>query len=123
MKKNRRPQEKKLLVQIASSTFFLLQSQHQNESSDEKLEYYPGLESIVDILLIHLESPPLTSLVLKQIVKSYLHCFIAIEIDAEGKGFASCIDDDADEESSSPQHDTDEHRCSVIKIGMAMFSR
>jgi hypothetical protein len=87
MKKDRRPQEKKLLVQIATSAFYLVQ---QDQTRDEKegrgqrsvpngrLQCYDGMQDVIAILLLHLESPSLTSLVLKNMIESHLwmYCFV-----------------------------------------------
>ncbi|KAL7535618.1 hypothetical protein ACHAXR_006614 [Thalassiosira sp. AJA248-18] len=94
VKKDRRPQERKFLIQIATSAFYALQSERRDET-DEKLQYYPGLQDLIAIILLHLESPSLASLLLKQIVESHLWMYCAAyERDESVESFASCIDDD-----------------------------
>ena len=92
VKKDRRPQERKLLVQIATSAFYLLQRQEQNESLH--LQCYPGMQDLIAVLLLHLESPSLTSLLLKQIMKSHLwtYCTAATVIDPRDRRLASSPD-------------------------------
>ena len=92
-KKDRRAQERKLLVQIATSAFYLIQPQ-QGHGSHEDFQYYPGLQDLIAVLLLHLESPSLTSLLLKQIVKSHLFIYSVANEDTNiDYSFASCIDD------------------------------
>lgn len=76
IKKDRRSQERKLLIQIASSTVNLLQcsSLTQDDEYDE-FRYYSGMQDLIAILLLHLESPSLTSLVMKQIWTSHLRMY------------------------------------------------
>jgi hypothetical protein len=110
VKKDRRPQERKLLIQIATSAFYLLQTEQQEEEYEcLKLQYYPGMQDLIAVLLLHLESPSLTSLVLKQIINSHLwmYCSATPSDDDEDEGsFASCIedgDDCCDEDADSSQ--------------------
>ncbi len=102
-KKDRRPQERKLLIQIASSTVNLLQCQHcssqkLHEDESDELRYYSGMQDLIAILLLHLESPSLTSLMMKQIWTSHLRMYFLrtpvgnIEDGECQSFFASCID-------------------------------
>mmetsp|Transcript_40168 Transcript_40168/g.70671 ORF Transcript_40168/g.70671 Transcript_40168/m.70671 type:complete len:1044 (-) Transcript_40168:192-3323(-) len=105
-KKDRRPQERKLLVQIATSAFYLIQCQQRNESG-AKIQYYPGMQDLIAVLLLHLESPSLTSLLLKQIVESHLLMYCsANENDDCHESFISCTDD-VTEDGSSYRKDID----------------
>ena len=110
-KKDRRLQERKLLIQIASSTVNLLQCQHGSsqrlhvDESDE-LRYYSGMQDLIAILLLHLESPSLTSLMMKQIWKSHLRMYFLqtppknIE-DVECQSFFACCTDFQDAATST----------------------
>jgi hypothetical protein len=113
-KKDKRPKERKLLIQIASSAFYLIE-QNGSRSDGEavaKLSYYPGMQDLIAILLLHLESPSLASLLFRQIVESHLAMFcIEYEDDEVTMGiqrsnseasFHSCIDDS---ESDDDDHD------------------
>jgi len=94
IKKDRRSKEKKLLVQIATSTFYLLQQQQglANENGYvERFQFFPGSQDLIAVLLLHLESPSLTSLLLQQIIKSHLWMFCSSNEDAN-ESFKSCLD-------------------------------
>lgn len=85
-KKDKRPKERKLLVQIASSAFYLIEQ--KGECSDGaavvKLSYYPGMQDLIAIILLHLESPSLASLLFRQIIESHLAMY-CIEFEEEVK--------------------------------------
>jgi len=94
IKKDQRSKEKKLLVQIATSTFYLLQQQQglANENGYvERFQFFPGSQDLIAVLLLHLESPSLTSLLLQQIIKSHLWMFCSSNEDAN-ESFKSCLD-------------------------------
>ena len=113
-KKDRRPQERKLLIQIASSTVNLLQCQSgcpkgEDDENDE-FHYYSGMQDLIAVLLIHVESPSLTSLLLKQIWKSHLRVYfrrpslqkvVDNDDDDECQSFASCIDWEGEKSNDS----------------------
>ena len=113
-KKDRRPQERKLLIQIASSTVNLLQCQSgcpkgEDDEYDE-FHYYSGMQDLIAVLLIHVESPSLTSLLLKQIWKSHLRVYfrrpsvqkvVDNDDDDECQSFASCIDWEGEKSNDS----------------------
>ena len=78
VKKDKRPKERKLLIQIASSAFYLIEQKggcSSNGTAVAKVSYYPGMQDLIAILLLHLESPSLASLVFKQIIESHLAMF------------------------------------------------
>lgn len=100
-KKDRRPQERKLLVQIASSTVNLLRCRQghakwqQDDDESNEFRYYSGMQDLIAVLLIHLESPSLTSLLLKQIWESHLRMHIRRAppmVASDEESFASFID-------------------------------
>ena len=84
VKKDKRPKERKLLIQIASSAFYLIEQKGECSKgvAVAKLSYYPGMQDLIAILLLHLESPSLASLVFKQIIESHLAMF-CIEYEEE----------------------------------------
>lgn len=107
-KKDKRPKERKLLIQIASSAFYLIE--HKGECSNgaavAKLSCYPGMQDLIAILLLHLESPSLASLVFRQIIESHLAVFCIDYVKEANKAeeakmgrsnseasFHSCIDE------------------------------
>ncbi|KAK1742041.1 TBC domain-containing protein [Skeletonema marinoi] len=114
-KKDKRPKERKLLIQIASSAFYLIEQ--KGECSDgtavAKLSYYSGMQDLIAILLLHLESPSLASLLFRQIIESHLSMF-CIEFEEEANkaeevkmgiqrsnseaSFHSCVDESDSEE-------------------------
>lgn len=71
------------------------------------LQYYPGLQDLIAILLLHLESPSLASLVLKQIMESHLWMFcLAYENNEDSEGsFTSCAEDSFEDASDSGDDD------------------
>ena len=96
VKKDRRPQERKLLIQIATSTFYLLQQQRPGQEHQEGemvFQYSSPMQDLIAVLLLHLDSPSLTSLVLKQIVESHLWMYCSsVRKDESNESFSSCID-------------------------------
>ena len=118
MKKDRRGQERNLLVQIATSTFYLLQQQQQESgpnldetSTQYHYDYYP-MQDLIAVLLLHLESPSLTSLLLKQIIESHLWMFCSKPVDNDNvndDSFESCLDiiDEAPDSSPSKEDHQD----------------
>ena len=106
IKKDRRHKEKRLLVQIATSTFYLLQQQQglANENGYvERFQFFPGSQDLIAVLLLHLESPSLTSLLFQQIIKSHLWMFCSSNEDAN-ESFKSCLDGSESEDiDSTPQ--------------------
>ena len=116
-KKDKRPKERKLLIQIASSAFYMIEQKGLciDGAAVAKICYYPGMQDLIAILLLHLESPSLASLVFKQIIESHLTTF-CIEYEEEVSkveevkrgiqrsdseaSFHSCVD-----ESDSDDHD------------------
>jgi hypothetical protein len=122
-KKDKRPKERKLLIQIASSAFYLIEQQQQKEqngggeslNATKTLSYYPGMQDLIAILLLHLESPSLASLLLRQIIESHLGMF-CIEYDNEKEDeeeeevnseevFHSCIDEPDDDDDDDEGKD------------------
>lgn len=112
VKKDKRPKERKLLIQIATSAFYLMEQKEQygNGAAVAKLSYYPGMQDLIAILLLHLESPSLASLVFKQIIESHLATFcieyeqeandgekvkMGIQRSSSEASFHSCIDDES----------------------------
>ncbi len=89
VKKDKRPKERKLLIQIATSAFYLmeLKGKCNNCAAVAKLSCYPGMQDLIAILLLHLESPSLASLVFRQIIESHLGAFcIEYEEEEANKG-------------------------------------
>ncbi len=112
-KKDKRPKERKLLIQIATSAFYLIEqkSEYSNGATVAKLSYYPGMQDLIAILLLHLESPSLASLVFRQIIESHLGTFcieyeeeanmreevkMGIQSSSSEASFHSCIEDESD---------------------------
>ncbi len=117
-KKDKRPKERKLLIQIASSAFYLIE---QKGGAVSKLSCYPGMQDLIAILLLHLESPSLASLLFRQIIESHLAMFCIEYEEEEVKmgiqrsngeaSFHSCIDD-YDSEETEEEDDESVSKCS-----------
>ena len=94
-RKDRRPQERKLIVQIATSAFYFLHC--DPDINVTHFHSYAGLQDLIAVLLLNLESPSLTSFTLKQILKGHLHTYCSSsEGNDDDDSFASCLEE-ADE--------------------------
>ncbi|KAL9185052.1 hypothetical protein ACHAXT_002829 [Thalassiosira profunda] len=102
VQKDRRQQERRLLAQIATSAFYLLQYEQDDDFTPVHVKCCQGLSDLIAVLLLHLESPSLTSLLLKQILKSHLRVYRSIgEIASSDESFASCLDEIQSEDVGS----------------------
>mmetsp|Transcript_18216 Transcript_18216/g.42488 ORF Transcript_18216/g.42488 Transcript_18216/m.42488 type:complete len:921 (-) Transcript_18216:21-2783(-) len=91
-RKDRRPQERKLIIQIATSAFYLLQCDPEINASN--FHSYAGLQDLIAVLLLNMESPSLTSFTLKQILKGHLHTYCSSsEGHDDEDSYASCLED------------------------------
>ena len=105
-RKDRRPQERKLIIQIATSAFYLLQC--DPEINATIFHSYAGLQDLIAVLLLNMESPSLTSFTLKQILKGHLRTYCSSsEGNDDEDSYASCLEDADDIE----EYFDSERRC------------
>lgn len=95
-KKDRRMQERKLyLLDVASSAFYLANRDMSDRdgrigSIKTYYSYFPGVQDLIAVLLLNLDSPSLSILVLKQLLRTHLWVFASTQ--AEDDFYDECED-------------------------------